>query len=161
MVLMRATCSLRYAKEAIMDETKTVAILSALAHGVNPMTGEVFGPDSPYQQADVVRALFAALDRFRQVDAPEARVDTPKVGTGPAIEARSNVGKPWSDEEDRRLLEEFDRGRKPAEIARDLGRTKAGIEARLERHGRLSAAERTTANRYPRQRPAGSQAGVG
>ena len=46
-----------------MDESRTVAILSALAHGVNPSTGEVFGADSPYQQAEVVRALFAALRR--------------------------------------------------------------------------------------------------
>ena len=148
-----------------MDESKTVAILSALAHGVNPTTGEVFGPDSPYQHADVVRALFAALDRFRQFDTPQtkdaSKGDAPKASTVLGAEARSNVGKPWSEEEDRRLLEQFDLGRKPVEIARDLGRTKAGIEARLERHGRLSAAERTTANRYPRQRPADSPVGAG
>jgi hypothetical protein len=158
---MRARCSLHYCQGGIMDETKTVAILSALAHGVNPTTGEVFGPDSPYQHADVVRALFAAIDRFRQADTPRPKPDTPKISIGPTNEARSNVGKPWSEEEDRRLLEEFDRGRKLAELARDLGRTKAGIEARLERHGRLSAAERTTSNRYPRQTPAGSEAGTG
>jgi len=139
-----------------MDESKTVAILSALAHGVNPTTGEVFGSDSPYQQADVVRALFAALDRFKQATSvPRSRV------AAAAIDSRPNVGKPWSDEEDRRLLEEFDRGLAPADLARNLGRTVAGIEARLERHGRLSAAERTTANRYPRSRSPGSEATVG
>jgi hypothetical protein len=128
-----------------MDETKTVAILSALANGVNPSTGEIFSADSPYQQAEIVRALFAALEHFKQVEKPKPkqRTDMP-----------SNVGKPWSDDEDRRLLGDFDRGRKPSEIARDLGRTLAGIEARLERHGKLSARERTTANRYPKERPA-------
>jgi hypothetical protein len=126
-----------------MDETKTVAILSALANGVNPLTGEIFSADSPYQQPEVVRALFAALEHFKQVEKPKPkqRTDTP-----------SNVGKPWSDDEDRRLLADFDRGRKPSELARDLGRTLAGIEARLERHGKLSARERTTANRYPKDR---------
>jgi hypothetical protein len=123
-----------------MDETKIVAILSALAKGVNPMTGEIFAADSPYQHADVVRALYAAVDRFKSSDSPKPkqRPDAP-----------SNVGKPWSDEEDRRLLAEFERGRTPAELARELGRTLAGIEARLERHGRLSPRERTTSNRYP------------
>jgi hypothetical protein len=134
----------------IMDETRTVAILSALANGVNPSTGEIFTADSPYQQADVVRALFVALDRFKKT---ETAKPSP---TGPRnrAETLSNVGKPWSDEEDRRLLAEFERGRKPAELARDLGRTLAGIEARLERHGRLSARERTTSNRYPRDKAA-------
>jgi hypothetical protein len=136
-----------------MDESRTVAVLSALAHGVNPSTGEVFGADSPYQQAEVVRALFAALERFK----PVAKAAAPKSAGRSAPEKPSNVGKPWGDEEDRRLLAEFDRGRKPFELARDLGRTLAGIEARLERHGRLSASQRTTANRYPRERDPADQ----
>ena len=127
-----------------MDEGKIVAILSALANGVNPVTGEVFPNDSPYQQTEVVRALYAAIERLKGAQPaaapkPRPRGDTP-----------SNVGKPWSEDEDRRLLAEFDRGRKPAELARELGRTLAGIEARLEKLGRLSASERKTVNRYPR-----------
>jgi hypothetical protein len=136
-----------------MDESRIVAVLSALAHGVNPSTGEVFGADSPYQQAEVVRALFAALERFKPADKAAA----PKSSGRSAPEKPSNVGKPWGDEEDRRLLAEFDRGRKPFELARELGRTLAGIEARLERHGRLSANQRTTANRYPRERDPADQ----
>jgi hypothetical protein len=139
-----------------MDETKTVAILSALANGVDPSTGAVFGANSPYQQPEVVRALFAALERFKQPEKPR-----PKTVSATNAETRSNVGKPWSDEEDRRLLAEFDRGRKPVDLAREMGRTLAGIEARLERHGRLSPAERTTANRYPRHKTPGDQAGMG
>ena len=140
-----------------MDESRTVAILSALAHGVNPVTGEVFGSDSPYQQAEVVRALFAALDRFKQSD----KTAPPKSTSKSASDKLSNVGKPWSDEEDRKLLTEFDRGCKPFEIARELGRTLAGIEIRLERHGRLSASQRTTGNRYPRQGSPGNQPTAG
>jgi hypothetical protein len=147
-----------------VDETRTVAILSALANGVNPLTGEIFGADSPYQHADVVRALFAALERFKWAESAQSNPrDKPEVKPGqkPTQKARadapSNVGKPWTEEEDRRLLAEFDRGRKPAELAREFGRTLAGIEARLERHGKLSPKERTTANRYPRERPIEAQ----
>lgn len=138
-----------------MDETKTVAILSALAKGVNPFTGEVFSADSPYQHADVVRALFAAVERFKQQPPTTQGAQAPKAQQ-PRSGMPSNVGKPWSDEEDRRLLAEFDRGRKPNELARELGRTLAGIEARLERHGRLSAGQRKTTNRYSRE-PSASQ----
>ena len=44
-----------------MDDSKALAVVSALADGVNPYTGEVFEPDSPYQSADVVRALYIAV----------------------------------------------------------------------------------------------------
>lgn len=128
-----------------MDDSKTLAILSALAHGVNPSTGEVFAPDSPYQQADVVRALFAAIDCVKLAEPASSKLKLRARADVPA-----NVGKPWCDEDDQRLLAEFDGGRAPADIARDLGRTLAGIEARLEKHGRLSASERKTANRYSR-----------
>jgi hypothetical protein len=46
-------------------------------------------------------------------------------------------GQRWSDEEDRRLLGEFDRGRSVAELAKLHGRSPTGIEARLAKHGRL------------------------
>ena len=137
-----------------MDEMKTVAILSALAKGVNPSTGEVFSADSPYQHADVVRALFAAVEQFKR-SAPPSHETSPK--PQPRAGMPSNVGKPWSEEEDRRLLAEFDRGRKPSELARDLGRTLAGIEARLEKHGKLNSAQRRTTNRYPPDRSTGTQ----
>ncbi len=126
-----------------MEESKAVAILSALAKGVNPSTGEVFPSNSAYQQPDVVRALYTALERFNAVP-PSSAVAPPRS----RAQLPSNVGKPWSEEEDQRLLEEFERGLTPAQLARELGRTLAGIEARLEKHGRLSAAERRTVNRF-------------
>lgn len=127
-----------------MDETKAASILSTLAQGIDPMTGEVFPAESPYQHADVVRALYQAVKRLEQ---PAPREDAKRRTGG---ELPLNVGKPWTEEDDRRLLDAFDAGCKPGEIARELGRTLAGVEARLEKHGRLSASERKTANRYSR-----------
>lgn len=130
-----------------MEETKVVAILSALAKGVNPITGEIATPDSPYQHADIVRALYAALERLKQ---PQPSTPKPR----PRNDVPSNVGKPWSEEEDQRLQAGFDRGSKPAELARQFGRTLAGIEARLEKLGCLTSQDRTTTNRYPRDQTA-------
>lgn len=121
-----------------MDETKALNILSTLANGVNPLTGEVFPADSPYQAPDIVRALYVATRSLGARSSPKpARAGMP-----------SNVGKPWTEEEDQRLLAEFDRGREPRALAAAHGRTLAGIEARLEKLGRISSQQRVTANRY-------------
>jgi hypothetical protein len=128
-----------------MDESRAFSIVSALANGVNPLTGEVFPADSPYQASEIVRALFVAA-RLLERDAPEAaEVQRPARRSG---SVPSNVGKPWSAEEDSRLLAEFDRGSSPRQLAAAHGRTLAGVEARLEKHGRLQPGQRVTSNRY-------------
>lgn len=50
-------------------------------------------------------------------------------------EKKSNAGQAWTDDEDRRLAEEFESGRKISEIAQEHGRTSDGIRARLKKHG--------------------------
>lgn len=110
-----------------MDEVKALTILSTLANGVHPTTGEVFPADSPYQSPEVVRALFVATRSLESRSSPAK----------PRAALPANAGKPWADEDDRKLLAEHDRGRTLAELAHSLGRTVAGIQARLEKHGRL------------------------
>jgi hypothetical protein len=44
-----------------MEETTALTIVSALANGVHPLTGELFAVDSPYQSPDVIRALYCAV----------------------------------------------------------------------------------------------------
>lgn len=111
-----------------MDDNKALSILSALANGVNPLTGEVFPADSPYQSPDVVRALYISVRALER--GARRRLRTRE-------QTPSNAGKPWNEDEDQRLLSEFDRGRSPMELAEVHGRTQAGIQARLERYGRL------------------------
>lgn len=110
-----------------MDESKALNIISALANGVHPSTGEVFSADSPYQSPEVVRALFVVIRAL------EGRLKTQARRT----EMPGNAGKPWSTEEDQRLLAGFDSGRELKLLAQDHQRTSAGIQARLEKHGRL------------------------
>lgn len=109
-----------------MDEAKAFDIVSALADGINPLTGEVFTQDSPYQSPDIVRALFLARSALETRRRNRSRSNLP-----------INAGKPWTAEEDARLLGQFDRGLAVTELAREHERTAAGIQARLEKHGRL------------------------
>ena len=50
-------------------------------------------------------------------------------------ERKANAGQAWTEDEDRRLAEEFEAGMKIAEIARGHGRTNGAIKARLKRQG--------------------------
>lgn len=108
-----------------MDETRALSIVSALANGVNPQTGEVFPADSPFQSAEITRALYVAV-RALQAQPARRRSDVP-----------ANAGKPWSDSEDAELLKAFDRGASLAGLAQAHARTVTGIQARLEKHGRV------------------------
>ena len=112
-----------------MEEARALAIVSALASGVNPLTGELFTVDSPYQSPDVIRALYSAVRALES--AGRRRTRAPSATSG-------NAGKPWSEDEDRQLLSGFDGGRPLAELAQVHGRTRGGIQARLIRHGRLA-----------------------
>lgn len=112
-----------------MDDNKALSIVSALANGVNPQTGEMFEVDSPYQAADVIRALYVAVRALEMSNRSKAR--------GVRARMPGNAGKPWAEKEDVELLEKFDAGLSVAQLAQAHDRTLAGIQARLERHGRL------------------------
>ena len=109
-----------------MDDQRALNIVTALANGVNPQTAEIFPPDSPYQSAEIVRALFAAVRAMQARDVKRRRPAAP-----------ANAGKPWTEAEDTELLLAFDRGTDLATIAQAHARTQMGIQARLERHGRI------------------------
>ncbi len=50
-----------------MDKSKAITIMEALANGTDPMTGEIFPPESPYQDVEVVRALFMATEALKKI----------------------------------------------------------------------------------------------
>lgn len=127
-----------------MEREQTLRILNALANGIHPATGEKFGPDSPYQHPDTVRALFAALRACESAGAPAA----PERRALPAL-PQSGSGSRWSVEEEQRLASAFDAGRSVDELARAHGRSRAAIEARLVKLGKLDPSAVTSPLRYP------------
>jgi hypothetical protein len=126
-----------------MEKEQALRILNALANGVHPATGEKFAADSPYQHPDTVRALFEAMRAVEggtAAPAPERKVAPPP---------QSGSGSRWSAEEEQRLATAFDAGRTVDELARAHNRSRAGIEARLVRLGKMDASAVTTPLRYP------------
>jgi len=119
-----------------METDRAKEILKALADGRDPATGEQFPPNSPYQQADVVRALFLALEGLKTpaIKSKEPRpVDPnkPKVGTG------------WTPEEEQQLREAFAANKPIKEIAAAHGRNTGAITSRLEKLGLIDNPHRT------------------
>ena len=120
-----------------METDKAIRILSALAEGVDPHTGETFPADSAWQHPDTVRALFAAVRilESRRADQPalEQTASRPKpVG---------KAGSRWSPEEDAALIQSFDAGTSIPDLAKAHQRSRGAIEARLVRLGKLDASQ--------------------
>jgi hypothetical protein len=112
-----------------MNQTEALQVVRSLANGVDPQTGEVFAPDSAYQRAETVRALFLAAQALEHAERFERR----------KAQLPPKTGEPWTEDEDRKLLAAFDAGRALAELASAHQRTQTGVRARLVKYGRLAA----------------------
>ena len=112
-----------------MNQAEALQVVRSLANGVDPATGEVFSPESPYQRADTVRALYLAAQALEAAERFERRKQ----------QLPPKTGQPWSEDEDRKLLAGFDAGRGLAELAAAHERTQTGVRARLVKYGRLAA----------------------
>jgi catalase (peroxidase I) len=121
-----------------MQERRARQILQALIQGVDPFDGNELPSGTVLQQADVLRALLAGVAALEQ-DAARAsrRAQLPR-----------NIGRSWSAEENSQLIDSFQAGENLADVALRHGRTLRAIEARLEKLGLITTAERTTADRF-------------
>jgi hypothetical protein len=100
-------------------------IIDALAGGVNPCTRQSLQSDSVYGNPQTILALHAdarALD-FRQNRERKAQ------------RLPENAGRPWSQQEDEQLIDEFCRGISPREMASLHRRTIGVINSRLQKKG--------------------------
>ncbi len=121
-------------------------IIQALADGVDPYTGDHFPPDSPYQRADTVRALFMALDAMGNPSrSGEPRPVDPNI---------PKAGAAWSPAEEQRLSDAFTAHKTIPEIAAAHGRTPGAITTRLVKLGLIedSAANRAGRGNAPEPR---------
>lgn len=117
-----------------MERSNALKIINCLANGVNPATGEIFPADSPYQHPDTVRALFEAV---RSLEVPDTKSNR---GTG---DMPANTFVRWTPEEEERLAASFDAGRTSAELAKLHNRSRAAIEARLLKLGKIDVSALT------------------
>ena len=105
-----------------MDINRAKEIISALAEGIDPTTGEILPDDSVCNKGDVVRAFYAVLETLDK---------------NPKRSMPENAGKRWTDEDDKKLCEMFDTGVTKKDICNTFKRTSTGIASRLVRLGKI------------------------
>jgi hypothetical protein len=81
-----------------MDITRAKELLEGLADGVNPLTGEVLSRDDSCNQVEIVRALNTILRHLEDVLTVTNKTEP------------ENAGKPWTNEEEKRLRELYSSG---------------------------------------------------
>ena len=143
-----------------MNPDRPREILQALADGIDPYTGEQFPPDSPYQRADTVRALYAALQALTSpadaASSPAGKAAAPKPvdpnKPRAGVPRRSDLpkaGGPWTPEEEQRLREAF-AAKKPFDaIAAEHGRSRGAITTRLVNLGLITLDDQLRSDRPP------------
>ena len=121
-----------------MDRERAFEIVRSLAEGVDPVTGEIFPSDSPYSQAEVVRALYWFL--------LEVRVPAPTPGLTRKPPRPTPLGQdlgwqPWTADEDERIRTAWHAGdRNAGALAREHQRSRGAIKSRLAKLGLLEDA---------------------
>lgn len=108
-----------------MSNKRSIEILSTLAKGIDPTSGEVFPPDSPYQNVEVVRALADGVSALQRTEKADARKKS----------APAQAGRPWTAEEDKALLEAYSAGKTVKDLAKLHSRSDRAIISRLARLG--------------------------
>jgi len=107
-------------------------IVKTLAQGVHPSTGEVFPPDSPYNDPEVIRALFSVLDFVKQAKKPRMSIEERR-RQNLDIGRPMNSGLPWTDEDRTIVSSGFQDGLTIEKLAAKLGRSSASIVAEVIR----------------------------
>ncbi len=111
-----------------MELSEATKIVRLLLEGIDPETGEVLEKENTFNNPQVVRALFVAVNALERVKKIESRKsDLP-----------GNSGKAWTAEEDESLINAFDKGKNINELATIHIRTKGAISTRLMRLGKIN-----------------------
>jgi hypothetical protein len=114
-----------------MDRKRALEIVTALAEGIDPTTGEMVPPSHTLQQPDIIRALHEAAMALRDGFAGHRhdRILPPR------------AGQPWTDAEDCALVSESEAGLSEKEMSERHQRTQGSIRSRLVRLGKLTFGE--------------------
>jgi len=118
-----------------MEIEKAKEIVSSLANGIDPVTGEVFPDDSPYNHPFVIRALFILLGNVviskkqNKLSVREKQAQNLENGKP------RNAGLPWTDELRQKVATMFHEVKHIGELARFFERTEGAIQSELVRQG--------------------------
>ena len=109
-----------------MELERARTLLTELADGVDPLTGECLPSDSVCNRPEIIRALHCVLQH---------------TAGGRKRPSPPNAGKPWTEADDSALLQMYDAGSDVEELKTHFQRSRTAIIRRLERLGRVQPGE--------------------
>lgn len=108
--------------------SEALEVIKLLSDGIDPETGELLTDNHIFNNPKVIRSLFVAIKALEHsIKTNRRRKLLPE-----------NAGKPWTEDEDSQLIEEFDKGENMAQLSKHHLRTKGAITARLVRLGKIN-----------------------
>lgn len=110
-----------------MNTEEAIRILESLHDGVDPETGEILPEGNVLEQIPVMRALYMAIVALRQ----GTFCDNPLEELWTNIDGGLNKTRPWTDAEDKLLVELYRNGMTIEQLADKLIRKQRGIKDRL------------------------------
>jgi len=115
-----------------MELNESRNIVKTLAQGVHPSTGEVFPPDSPYNDPGVIRALYFILDVGKSAKKPKRSTEERRQ-INLELGRPRNAGLPWTEEDRSLVKSRFLAGTTVEKLATELERSSAAIVAEIIR----------------------------
>ncbi|MBW1996810.1 MAG: hypothetical protein JRJ29_02470 [Deltaproteobacteria bacterium] len=116
-----------------MDIKTAKEIIITLAKGINPVTGEVFPDNSPYNHPKIIRALFVAAEQIH-IQRPAGKKSTEEKQQENIRKGRPrNAGLPWTEDLRKQVAEMFRSGKSIKELANYFERTEGAIVSELVR----------------------------
>lgn len=122
-----------------MDIQLAKEIMSALANGINPITGKPFPDDSPYNHPLIIRALYTIL-LSSNVNHPQSQ--NKKTSKQPDDNLKNskprNAGRPWTAEMKLQLKSSYKKEITIEQLAEIFERTEGAIRSELEHQGLIT-----------------------
>jgi hypothetical protein len=118
-----------------MTTAEVVQVITRLADGIDPVTGQPLPRENPCNQPYVIRALYAAVNLLQKSELPQL----PERRSTESRPVPTNAGNAWSAAEVQQLREEMAAGMSLMEIARAHGRSRGAILERTVRLGLFSS----------------------
>ena len=125
-----------------MDIEKAKEIVSSLATGIDPITGEVFENHSPYNHPSVIRALYTVLNHVRIPKKQNKLSIEEKQAQNIAAGKPKNAGLTWTEDLKIEVANLFKQGKTIQELALHFERTEGAILSELVHQGIIDQNEK-------------------
>ena len=121
-----------------LDEAKQ--IVTALANGIDPTTGEVLPQESPYNDPTVIRALFTVIGSLKTVKKSNQTDEQKQQGNIDNGKPK-NAGIPWTKELKAEVASKYLSGTSIHKLARYFERTTGAIVSELTKQGLIGLSD--------------------